>query len=137
MSDGSILFYYDHLRSTRVSDVTYGIFCHIPFDPTVPDHESRPHKTFTSISGLRRINDFFEVILPKVFISFVISLPVSDWSVCAGYANFGDHGVQKIIFPGIPVEGRVQGSFFYLVVLPGCLGHSEVERRRHACVFLV
>lgn len=64
----------------------------------------------------------------------MISLPV-DRSVYAGYASFGDHGVQKVIFPGISVKGRVQGSFFYLVVLSGCCGLAEMERRRYAYVF--
>ena len=66
VSDGALSFYHDHFVRTHVSKITYGNFCHIPFDPAVPDHQSRLHKTFTSISGLRRIKDSFEVILPKV-----------------------------------------------------------------------
>ncbi|KIM40828.1 hypothetical protein M413DRAFT_27965 [Hebeloma cylindrosporum] len=65
VSDGAILFYHDYLMRTRVSNTTYGNFCHIPFETDDPDHQARLHKAFTSISGLRRINEFFEVILPK------------------------------------------------------------------------
>lgn len=65
VSDGALSFYHDHFVRTRVSKITYGNFCHIPFDPAAPDHQQRLHKTFTSVSGNRRISDSFDVILPK------------------------------------------------------------------------
>jgi len=68
VSDGALSFYHDHFVRTRVSKITYGNFCHIPFDPTSPDHQQRLSKTFTSVSGNRRISDSFDVILPKVYL---------------------------------------------------------------------
>ena len=51
---------------TRVSKVTYGNFCHIPFEPNQADHQQRIKNTFISVSGSKRISDAFDVILPKV-----------------------------------------------------------------------
>ncbi|KAF9524963.1 hypothetical protein CPB83DRAFT_944651 [Crepidotus variabilis] len=65
VSDGAISFYLDHFVRTRVSKVTYGNFCHIPFEPTAPDHQQRIKNTFVSVSGSKRISDAFDVILPK------------------------------------------------------------------------
>ncbi|KAF8805180.1 hypothetical protein BYT27DRAFT_7192857 [Phlegmacium glaucopus] len=65
VSDGAISFYLDHFMKNRVSNITYGNFCHIPYDPTAPDHRARSHKVFTSVSGNKRISDFFDIILPK------------------------------------------------------------------------
>jgi len=65
VSDGAISFYLDHFVRTRVSKITYGNFCHIPYDPNSPDHRSRTHKVFTSVSGNKRISESFDVILPK------------------------------------------------------------------------
>ncbi|KAH9485815.1 Heat shock 70 kDa protein 12B [Psilocybe cubensis] len=65
VSDGAISFYLDHFVRTRVSKVTYGNFCHIPFDPTSPEHKLRSASTFMSVSGTKRISDSFDIILPK------------------------------------------------------------------------
>jgi hypothetical protein len=74
VSDGSLSFYHDHFVRSRVSKFTYGRFCCPAFDPADQDHQQRVHKTYTSVSGLVRVNDFFDVILPKVcLISFVTS----------------------------------------------------------------
>lgn len=64
VSDGAISFYLDHFVRTRVSKLTYGDFCHIPYNPLDSLHRARASKTFTSISGNQRINDYFDVILP-------------------------------------------------------------------------
>jgi len=66
VSDGAISFYLDHYVRTRVSKVTYGNFCHIPFDSNDPEHQLRIKNTFISVSGNKRISDSFDVILPKV-----------------------------------------------------------------------
>ncbi|KAF9552644.1 hypothetical protein CPC08DRAFT_646612, partial [Agrocybe pediades] len=65
VSDGAISFYLDHYVNTRVSKVTYGNFCHIPFDANDPEHVQRVSNTFTSVSGNRRITDSFDIILAK------------------------------------------------------------------------
>ena len=66
VSDGAISFYLDHFVRTRVSKITYGNFCHIPYNPNAPDHRERLNKTFISVSGHKRISDSFDIILPKV-----------------------------------------------------------------------
>jgi len=65
VSDGAISFYLDHFVRTRVSKITYGNFCHIPYNPNASDHKLRAHKVFTSVSGNKRISDSFDIILPK------------------------------------------------------------------------
>jgi hypothetical protein len=76
VSDGAISFYLDHFVRTRVSKITYGNFCHIPYDPTASDHKARSHKVFTSVSGNKRISESFDIILPKVscLIPFLIDV---------------------------------------------------------------
>jgi len=65
VSDGAISFYLDHFVRTRVSKITYGSFCHIPYNPTDPDHKSRPQNVFTAVTGAKRIRGRFDIILPK------------------------------------------------------------------------
>ncbi|KAF9476870.1 hypothetical protein BDN70DRAFT_881863 [Pholiota conissans] len=65
VSDGAISFYLDHFVRTRISKITYGNFCHIPYNPNAQDHRDRAAKTFISVSGHKRISDSFDVILPK------------------------------------------------------------------------
>jgi len=74
VSDGALSFYHDHFVRSRVSKFTYGRFCCPIFNPADQDHQQRVHNTYTSDSGLVRIKDSFEVILPKVcFFSFMNS----------------------------------------------------------------
>ncbi|KAF9047847.1 hypothetical protein BJ165DRAFT_1527104 [Panaeolus papilionaceus] len=67
VSEGALLFYLHHLvpGPTRVSELTYGHFCHIPFNPNDPDHQQRSNEAFVSMGGQKQINDSFHVILPK------------------------------------------------------------------------
>ncbi|EDR07806.1 uncharacterized protein LACBIDRAFT_297982 [Laccaria bicolor S238N-H82] len=65
VSDGAISFYLDRTVRTRISKFTYGMFCHIPYDPTIPDHLKRALDAFMSISGSKRIGDAFDIILPR------------------------------------------------------------------------
>lgn len=74
MSDGALSFYHDHFVRTRVSKFTYGTICAPLYDPTDPDHQKRVHKTYTAASGLCRVNDSFDIIIPKVCsLSFLIA----------------------------------------------------------------
>ena len=68
MSNGAISFYLDHFVKTRVSKVTYGYFCHIPYVPSDPDHVCRVGNSFISIAGEKRLSNSFDVILSKVCI---------------------------------------------------------------------
>lgn len=65
VSNGAISFYLDHFVKTRVSKVTYGYFCHIPYDPSDQDHVNRVGDCFTSIAGEKRLSHSFDIILPK------------------------------------------------------------------------
>jgi len=66
VSDGAILFYLDHFVRTRVSKVTYGSFCTIPYDPNNSDHKKRANNVYIcDFAGKKRINGFFDIILPK------------------------------------------------------------------------
>ena len=99
VSDGAISFYLDHFVRTRVSKLTYGDFCHIPYDPSDSSHTSRVTKTFISISGSRRISDYFDVILPLVTFPVVLFVvPLTDiWNV-PEYSSFWNEGIQEDIF---------------------------------------
>ncbi|KAF9479846.1 hypothetical protein BDN70DRAFT_982202, partial [Pholiota conissans] len=66
VSDGAISSYLDHIVMTRISKITYGNFCHIPYKPNAQDHCERTSKIFISVSGHKCTSDFFDVILPKV-----------------------------------------------------------------------
>ena len=66
VSDGAISFYLDHFVRTRVSKVTYGAFVTTEYDASAPEHRSRSHNVFASVSGEKRIPGFFDIILPKV-----------------------------------------------------------------------
>ncbi|KAJ2928083.1 hypothetical protein H1R20_g9013, partial [Candolleomyces eurysporus] len=65
VSDGAISFYLDHFVNTRVSKMTYGNFCHIPFLENDPEHRTRFQNAFLSFGGQRRIKDSFDIILAK------------------------------------------------------------------------
>ena len=64
MADGAISFYIDHFVQTRVSKLTYGSRGSIDYDYNNPEHRKRP--TFTAISGIKRIDKVFWVILSGV-----------------------------------------------------------------------
>ena len=64
MADGAISYYIDHFVQTRVTKLTYGSRGSIRYDPSDPEHAKRPF--LTAISGVRRINDVFWVILREV-----------------------------------------------------------------------
>ncbi|KAF5321822.1 hypothetical protein D9619_002184 [Psilocybe cf. subviscida] len=65
VSDGAISFYLDHFVQSRLAKVTYGTFGSILYDHSDPEHVARKNKSFVTVSGDTRINDAFDVILPK------------------------------------------------------------------------
>ena len=87
MKDGAIFFYLEHYVGIRISKVTYGNFCHIPFDSNNPEHQLRMKNVFISASGDRRISDSFDVILPKVGLKAIRRHVTIDNSLCA----FSEH----------------------------------------------
>ena len=60
---------------------------------------ARVTKTFISISGSRRISDYFDVILPLVTIPMDVSvvLLTDIWNV-PEYSSFWNEGIQEDIF---------------------------------------
>ena len=66
VSEGAISFYLDHYVRTRVSKMTYGMFCNLIFDPHNPDHVKRDYKSLHAVSGAKLVPDAFYIILPKV-----------------------------------------------------------------------
>jgi len=62
VADGAISYYIDHFVQTRVSKLTYGSKGSIDYVSSDPEHRKRP--IFTSISGIKRIDKVFWVILP-------------------------------------------------------------------------
>ena len=73
VSDGAISYHLDHFVNTRISTLTYGNVCHIPFNEHDAEHRNRMNAVFQGISGGRRIGGFYDVILPKVRGYFLFS----------------------------------------------------------------
>ncbi|TFK20843.1 hypothetical protein FA15DRAFT_624853 [Coprinopsis marcescibilis] len=67
VSDGALSFYLDHHVHTRIAKLTYGNFCHVPYNDTDGEHRERLRAglTFVAMSGSRRVVDCWDVILPK------------------------------------------------------------------------
>jgi len=61
VADGAISYYIDHFVQTRVSKLTYGSKGSIDYDASDAEHQKRV--TFTAISGVKRIDRVFWVIL--------------------------------------------------------------------------
>ncbi|EFI28055.1 hypothetical protein CC1G_14081 [Coprinopsis cinerea okayama7 len=68
IADGALSFYLDHRVVSRVSRFTYGVNCHVPYNPRDEEHQIRSITSWFSASGNRRLPGFFSVILPKVLL---------------------------------------------------------------------
>ncbi|KAG2015103.1 hypothetical protein CC2G_008399 [Coprinopsis cinerea AmutBmut pab1-1] len=68
VADGALSFYLDHRVVSRVSRFTYGVNCHVPYNPRDEEHQIRSITSWFSPSGNRRLPGFFSVILPKVLL---------------------------------------------------------------------
>ncbi|KIM58495.1 hypothetical protein SCLCIDRAFT_28033 [Scleroderma citrinum Foug A] len=73
VADGAVSFHIDHLVTTRVAKVTYGVFCSTFFQSGRADHVSRANTKYRSHSGSWALPNAFQSILKKV-------LPSSDCS---------------------------------------------------------
>jgi hypothetical protein len=65
VADGAVSFYLDRFVKTRVSKLTYGISCGIPYNSSNYEHLQRIHDMYEDFSGLTRIRNSFSVILAK------------------------------------------------------------------------
>ena len=63
---GAVSFYVDHFVTGRVSKFTYGVPCHIMYQPNNPEHIIRGYKSFLDAAGDRRIDGHFENMLSRV-----------------------------------------------------------------------
>ena len=77
VADGAISFYLDHRVGARMSRFTYGVNCHVPYNPSDEDHKMRSICSWLSPSGARRLPGFFSVILPKVCFPGCIALTLA------------------------------------------------------------
>ncbi|KAF8885939.1 hypothetical protein BD779DRAFT_1471330 [Infundibulicybe gibba] len=73
VADGAISFYTDHIVSVRVSRRIYGCECSIGYDPNDTEHVQRVSRKYVDSSGEARLDEFFNVVLPKVTIIIHIS----------------------------------------------------------------
>ncbi|KAG2104014.1 uncharacterized protein F5147DRAFT_615286 [Suillus discolor] len=65
VADGAVSFYIDHLVSSRVARVTYGIECKWQYNFQDPEHLARRHKAVIDVDGKTYIQEQFESILLK------------------------------------------------------------------------
>ena len=77
VADGAISYYIDHFVQTRVSKLTYGSKGSIDYDANNPEHLKRT--TFTAISGVKRIDRVFWVILSGVSYFLVEKGNIEDY----------------------------------------------------------
>jgi len=73
VADGAVLYYLDDNVHSRVSKLTYGVFCNTLYEPELPDHREREGKKITTIAGEVRIPNFFGIILKKVTLHLLAS----------------------------------------------------------------
>jgi hypothetical protein len=71
VAEGAVSFYLDHRVGSRMSRFTYGVNCHVPYNPNDEEHRLRSICSWLSPSGLRRLPGFFSAILPKVCIGLL------------------------------------------------------------------
>ena len=69
VADGAISYNIDHLVTTRVAKLTYGIHCTWMFDSSQSDHVSRKDTLFRELDGSWRLPNAFSSILKKVILS--------------------------------------------------------------------
>ncbi|KIM58504.1 hypothetical protein SCLCIDRAFT_128105 [Scleroderma citrinum Foug A] len=65
VADGAISYNIDHLVTTRVAKLTYGIHCTWMFDSSQSDHVSRKDTLFRELDGSWRLPNAFSSILKK------------------------------------------------------------------------
>lgn len=65
VADGAVSFFLDHFVGVRVSKHDYGIGIGIPFEPNNDEHRRRESQSFISLSGEKRLNGYFDIILAK------------------------------------------------------------------------
>lgn len=68
VSDGAVSFHLDHLVTTRVSRMAYGMRCRGAYDPHNPEHRRRG--SILLASGELKVDNVFSVILHKVSVFF-------------------------------------------------------------------
>lgn len=70
VADGAISYNIDHLITTRVAKLTYGVTCGRGFDPSQDDHISRKNTKYCDLDGSWRLPNAFCSILEKVILSY-------------------------------------------------------------------
>lgn len=66
VSNGAVSFVLDHVVTTRVSRLTYGLYCDTPFRSEDPEHQKRANRTFRDqFDGKRMLKGKYQIILPK------------------------------------------------------------------------
>ena len=63
---GAVSHYVDHFVTSRISKFTYGVACHIAYDPSNAEHIKRSHKTFIDSMGEKRVLGGFFTMLTRV-----------------------------------------------------------------------
>ncbi|KAG2129861.1 uncharacterized protein EDB93DRAFT_1265156 [Suillus bovinus] len=65
VADGAVSFYIDHLVSSRVARVAYGIECRTRYNVQDPEHLVRQHKVVIDVDGGTYLHERFQSILLK------------------------------------------------------------------------
>jgi len=62
---GAVSFYVDNFAK-GVSKSTYGVLCHIPYNPLDPEHIKREHNLRLNLAGDKKVPRCFEPMLSRV-----------------------------------------------------------------------
>jgi len=73
VADGAVSFCIDHFVTERISKFSVGIACNLIYDPNNPEHAARSADKYVNAAGEVRLSGFFDVILPKVDLSVVMT----------------------------------------------------------------
>lgn len=94
VADGAVSFFLDHFVGVRVSKHDYGIGIGIPFEPNNDEHRRRESQSFISLSGEKRLNGYFDIILAKVMKQVPLSLSLLNLIHCySEHPSLGNPGV--------------------------------------------
>jgi len=63
---GAVSYYFDHRVTSRVAKHTFGVPCHVPYQPGNKEHEKRKFCKYRSDAGTWYIPGAFDIILPRV-----------------------------------------------------------------------
>jgi hypothetical protein len=125
VADGTVSYYIDHFVTTRVAKYSYGTRSSLPYDPSDPEHLSRPHAIYTDLTGHQKIRGSFDVILPKVE-AVTLTRTGFDAKSCLEYQSLRNRRISTVLLYDKPEPVRFEHNQPSYYVLQRVARRSEV-----------